>query len=660
MGIIKELFEKRSFENQSWIQDWLRGRDSSSQSFTGISVTPDKALKYSAVLACSRVISEGIAGVPLITYKRVKNGRERATDHYLYDILHIRPNGDMTSFAFREMMTLHLLFYGNFYAEIVENGKGEVTALWPLLPWRMTVERENGILVYKYRLPDEREIIMPKESVLHIPGMSFDGLVGKSLISCAREAIGLGLALEEFGGRYFGQGSQFGGFIEHPRVLGDKAYANLKASLKEKFEGLSNAHRLMILEEGAKFNPNSIPPNDAQFIESRKFQKNEIAMIFNVSPHLIKDLDRATFNNIEHLSLEHVIYTLRPWAVRIEQSLSIQLLTEKERKLYFIEHLLEGLLRGDLKTRYEAYAIGKQWGWLNNRMIYELENINPTGPEDDIKFMPLNMIDITKPQETLRDINNQASARSLPKKEYRSAILKKRLSQSYKGMFEESTLRIIKFEKDNILKAATSIFKKRNIKALNFIEFLEQFYKDKYSEISKRIKPSIMTFGKVISEAVYDEIGHEIDKKELEKFMDEYSEAFNKRYIATSKNRLTNTVNKAIEEEGDIYRAIELKFDEFEKTRPETVSQKETIKVAGAVSLFAYGAAGVGSVMWINTGSKSCPFCTSLSGHVMGTGQSFVSKDGVMEAEGREPLSFSSNIMHPPLHNGCVCQIVAV
>ena len=298
---ILRFFERRSWGSQEWIKEWLRGNDIGSESFSGIKVNQDNALTYSAVLACSRILSEGIASVPLFTYKRLAEGKEKAVDHSLYDILHTQPNEEMTSFSFREMMMLHLIFWGNSYSNIIENNSGEVTALYPLLPWRMTVFRDDrGKLSYKYKLPDNTETIIPRQYVLHIPGMSFDGLYGKSLITLARETIGLGLALEEFGARYFGQGAQFGGFIEHPKTIGAKPEANLKAALKEKYRGITNAHRIIILEEGMKFSRNNIPPNDAQYLESRIFQVEEVCRIFRMQLHKVQNLRDATYTNIEH------------------------------------------------------------------------------------------------------------------------------------------------------------------------------------------------------------------------------------------------------------------------------------------------------------------------------------------------------------------------
>ena len=649
---------RRSFGNQQWIQDWIRGKDSGGMdSFAGVNISPESAIRNSAVFNAGWILSNTIAALPLFVYKRVTDGKEKAVDHSLYDLLHIQPNELMSSFIYREMMMWHLLFWGNSYSNIVENGKGEVTALWPMLPWRMTPEWRNSRMYYKYRLPDNTETILSSGEVLHIPGMSFDGLVGKSVLSCAREAAGLGLALEEFGARFFGQGTQLGGIIEHPRTLQPGPEANLRAALKEKYQGISNAHRILILEEGMQYKQNVIPPNDAQFLESRKFEVTEIARFFNIPPHLLKDLERATFNNIEHMGIEFVTYSLLPWLTRIEQSETIKLLSKPERKVYFIEHLVDGLLRGDLKTRYEAYSIGRMNGWLSADDIRALENMNPL-PDGQGKayWMPLNMMEVG---QTPPPVIGQSASRKIEMRDARSAALKGRLANSYRKLFEDTVSKIIKFERTGIVKATKSMFGKRKANVKTFNEFLEQFYKDKYDEINKRTKPVVDTYGKVVFDAAANEVKYtDPGGAELDSYMDEYTEAFNLRYIATSKNRLSDAVDGAITEGTDPIVAVENKFDEFEKTRPQTVSMKETIKIAGAVSILAYGLAGIGKTVWVAAGPEPCDFCLGLSGKTMSLGQPYKSKDDVYKVKGKEPLSFSSNIAHPPLHGGCACQIM--
>jgi len=654
MGIITKLFEKRDMTAKQWLTNWLGGTESAS----GIRVSEDKAMKYTAVFACVKVISETIASLPLITYRRLKRGKERAVEHSLYNILHRRPNSEMTSFNFWETAMVHLLLWGNFYSEIEYNNAAKVKSLWLLLPWNMKVSRVNGELIYKYTLPDNTEKIIPKEYILHIPGLGFNGTVGKSPIAMAREAIGLGLAMEEFGGRFFGNNTNLGGIVSHPRELSKPAYNRLKKQLKEKYEGLGKSHRLLILEEGMKYEKVTIPPDDAQFLDSRKFQLVEIARIYRVQPHKIMDLEHATFSNIEEQNIEFVVDTVRPWLVRIEQVINTKLYPSSEQKIYFSEFLVDGLLRGDTKSRYEAYAIGKQWGWLSSDDIRELENMNPIPKGGDIYWMPLNMISAgstTEPKEE-KMIPAQVETRQI-----RSASTKKRLSDSYRSLVEDATVRIIKIEKADILRAAKSIFDKRSGKIIAFYDFLEEYYEKMPDTITKRIRPVFASF----SEAIYKEALEEINAEdkigaELEKFMQEYQDTFNKRYIGSSKGQLKQVVRQAIEEDLDPVVQLEDRFTEWEDKRPKKTGLNEVVKIAGAVSLFTYATSGITKIVWHNTGSKSCPYCEELDGTVVGIDQPFMTKLDTFQPEGAEkPLTFSGNVRHPPLHGGCVCMITA-
>jgi HK97 family phage portal protein len=360
----------------TWFTESLGGNLTS----TGIRVNENTAMNSTAVYACVRILAESIASLPLPVYKRNKGGeKERDPTHPLYTVLHDQANTEMTAFTLKELLMSHLCTWGNAYAEIEWDGAGRIKGLWPLPPDKTWPERNPStkLIEYKTILSDGSGVTLSYDRVFHIPGLGSDGLVGYSPIRMSREAIGLSLAAEEFGSRFFGNGAQLSGVLEHPGKLGDKAVEHLRESFEEKYTGLSRAHRLMILEEGMKYNRIGIPPEDAQFLETRKFQLNEIARIFRVPPHLIGDLDRATFSNIEHQSIEFVVHTLRPWLVRWEQAIIMKLLTPLERRRFFAEFVVDGLLRGDVKSRYDAYAVGRQNGWLSANDIRNLENMNP-------------------------------------------------------------------------------------------------------------------------------------------------------------------------------------------------------------------------------------------------------------------------------------------
>jgi HK97 family phage portal protein len=359
---------------------------------TGINVTEETALYSVAVWACVRLLSETLASLPLFLYKRIDpRGKEKATDHFLYNLLHDAPNPEMTSMTFRETLMAHLVTWGNAYGLIDWEDYTTAKAIWPMRPDMVMVSREEGKIVYRYTVPREgRSIILPAYRVLHIPGLGFDGLIGYSPITMAREAIGLTMATEEFGARFFGNGAQPGLVIKHPGQMSPTSRDNFTKSWEESHKGLEKAHKAAILEEGMDVKAIGIPPEDAQFLETRKFQRGEIASFFHIPPHMIGDLEKATFSNIEQQSLEFVVYTMRPWLVRWEQAINMKLLNVNEQKDYFAEFLVDGLLRGDFVSRTQGYWTAIQGGWLSPNEIRELENKNPREGGDNY-LQPVNM-----------------------------------------------------------------------------------------------------------------------------------------------------------------------------------------------------------------------------------------------------------------------------
>ena len=358
-------------------------------------------MQMTAVYSCVRILSEAVAGLPLHLYQYIENGsKEKAIKHPLYFLLHDEPNPEMTSFVFRETLMTHLLLWGNAYAQIIRNGKGEVVALYPLMPNRMTVNRDDtGQLYYEYQTSSDDAkttkggtVRLKPTDVLHIPGLGFDGLVGYSPIAMAKNAIGLAIATEEYGAKFFSNGATPGGLLEYPGTV--KNPDAIRESWNKGFGGSSNSNKVAILEEGMKYTPISISPNEAQFLETRKFQINEIARIFRVPPHMVGDLEKSSFSNIEQQSLEFVKYTLDPWVIRWEQTIHRSLLLPDEKSQYFVKFNLEGLLRGDYQSRMNGYAIGRQNGWMSANDIRELENLDRIPAEEggDLYLINGNML----------------------------------------------------------------------------------------------------------------------------------------------------------------------------------------------------------------------------------------------------------------------------
>jgi len=346
---------------------------------SGKTVNERSALQTTAVYACVRILSETIASLPLHTYRYTDRGKDKALDHPLYYLLHSEPNREMTSFVFRETLMSHLLLWGNAYAQIIRDGRGRVLSLYPLLPDKMLVDRATtGEITYHYQT-DRGMYVLRSDEVLHIPGLGFDGLIGYSPIAMAKNAIGMAIATEEYGATFFANGANPGGVLEHPGIVKDPK--RLRDSWNAVYQGSSNAHRIAVLEEGVKFSPIGIPPDQAQFLETRKFQINEIARIFRVPPHMLADLEKSSFSNIEQQSLEFVKYTLDPWVIRWEQAIQKALFLPSEKQQYFVKFNLDGLLRGDYQSRMTGYATGRQNGWLSSNDIRELENLNAIPPE---------------------------------------------------------------------------------------------------------------------------------------------------------------------------------------------------------------------------------------------------------------------------------------
>ena len=399
MGILSGLFHSRdkptNATSGSSYRFFLGG------STSGKTVTERSAMQMTAVYSCVRILAEAIAGLPLhlYTYKE-DGGKEKAIGHPLYLLLHDEPNPEMSSFVFRETLMTHLLLWGNAYAQIIRNGKGEVVALYPLMPNRMTVDRDSsGQLFYSYQMNNSDAptmktgtVILKPSDVLHIPGLGFDGLVGYSPIAMAKNAIGLAIATEEYGAKFFANGATPGGLLEYPGTVKDPD--RVRESWNKGFSGSQNAGKVAILEEGMKYTPISIAPEQAQFLETRKFQINEIARIFRVPPHMVGDLEKSSFSNIEQQSLEFVKYTLDPWVVRWEQSLSRALFTPEEKKKYFFKFNVEGLLRGDYQSRMNGYATARQNGWMSANDIRELENLDRIPAEEggDLYLINGNML----------------------------------------------------------------------------------------------------------------------------------------------------------------------------------------------------------------------------------------------------------------------------
>ncbi len=561
----------------------------------GVEIDETNALEVPAVWKCVKILAESIASLPLHLYERDGDARSKAPKHSYYDLVHTRPNPEMSSIQYREAQVMHIALWGNHYSEKEMNGAGETKALWPLNPARVTPFRTDaGKLAYEFRPLTGETIILRREQVLHIPGLSFNGITGLSPIGYARESLGLSKALQQFGAGLFSKGALFSGIIEHPgQIKTDEAWNRFQKRWREAHSGLSSAHRVAILEEGMTYNKIGIPPNDAQFLETRKFQDKDIYGFYRIPPHLAADLDDATYSNITEQSLEFVIYTLTPWLVRFEQALNIQLLSERERKRYFFEHLVDGMLRGDPQKRWTAYKTGSEIGVLCPNDIRRLQNMNPIPKEKggDDYHVPKNwgVSGEVEPPPALAQIEGPSPGNGENEENGVTASAHARIGTQFKRLIHDAAARIIRKEVAAVRRLATKHLSQPRID--DFEKDIETFYGSIPEYVRNLMLPVLQTFAAAIQAEITGQIkALPGTTSELEAFVSEYASALGERHAADSREQLRKIIAEAMPKA--VAGAINQRMDEWEADRPAEIADREIVEFPKAVAAFLYAANG--------------------------------------------------------------------
>jgi HK97 family phage portal protein len=441
------------------------------RSYSDELITPEISLTVSAVLAAFTILSEDLSSLPLILYERRGRNKFRAYDSLYYRLMHDQPNPEHTSMIFREFMMGHMLGWGNFFGQPIFDKAGDVAEIWPLRPDRMTVKRFNGERIYLYQQSDGKPRVFLSEEILHIPAFGFDGLIGYSRIALARNAIGLTISTEKFGSKFFSNDAKPGYMYKHPGTLSDPAYERLQESLEER-KGVENSNKPIILEEGMDIARVGIPNDDAQFLETRKFQVSEIARIFRVPPHMIGDVDRTTSwgTGIDSQEQGYVNHTLRPWAKRSEEHLNTRLLPKRDQGNFYYEHLMEGLLIGDIQTRSNSYVQAITNGWMSRNEVRARENLNPKKGLD-VMLMPLNMQTVENSSENGNGENGS-------------------LNSALEPLWRDAIARVLKRESNDLLGAS----KRHQVRGQQeqFEKWLDQFYTvEQPAFIRKQFQPII-------------------------------------------------------------------------------------------------------------------------------------------------------------------------
>lgn len=468
MGFLTRAFDRRSV---TVVGDELWRSWKAAGSAAGVSVTPETAMTFSAVFAAHKILSESTAMLPLFLLKKLERGKIPATNKRLYSVLHDVANPEMDAYLVRETMTSHLASWGRAHAKLDYNADGEITAMWPIPPQRVEVGRDlNRNLVHKVTLPDGQKRTYQSWEMLYLRGMSPDGINVFTPIKLARQGIGLGLAAEAYGASFFGNGAAPQGVLRHPGTLKDEAYARIINSWNDAHQGIGNANKVALLEEGMEWIKIGIPPDDAQFLQTRQFQVEEIGRWYRI-PNMMLNMSGAnsTYASVEAYGLQFVIYTLYPWLVRWEKAISMQMLLERERNKYVAEHLMTAILRGDTPSRNAAYATGRQWGWLSVNDVRELENMNPI-EGGDVYLTPSNMVNASEPTKVQR---------------------------SYLPVLIDAVQRVLRREANDIRGAVQKIFARRG--AEEFADWLSEFYQEHQDFIVRNLTPALQGYAEMIA-----------------------------------------------------------------------------------------------------------------------------------------------------------------
>lgn len=643
--------------------------------------TEASALQLTAVQACVRILSNSVAMLPLHVYRRGDAGEKaRADDHPVADLL--RWPETMTGYEMRRLMMAHVLLWGNAYLYIDSSRQGRPEKLTPLMPWNMRVEW-RGQPIYTYLVDGQRAETIPAVRLVHLRGMTLDGYQGLSVVGgMMREVLGVNASMQRYSRAFWANGARPGGILSHPGRMTDEAHRRLTERWAATHGGAGNAARTAILEEGMTYQAVGMPNDEAQFLESRQYGVIEIARAFGVPPHLLGDLTRSSYASVEQLGIEFVQYGLQPWLTLIEQALGASLFTVDERRTYYVEHVIDGLLRGDSKTRYEAYSIGVQNGWLSRNEVRQLENMNPAEGLDDY-LAPLNMTTAeqigrepdaapaaagpapTPPARALRALlppivvdddgddhehraDEDAADDDDGLEEAERAARKDRqaLASAYVGLWEDAARRLVRRETADLRRALAKLD----------AEYVTEFYRALRPQAPTYFRPVLQSAARATLQSVQREMGRTARAEDVADYVTAYLESLAAAWCDNSQGQLLALLREGYAADADGQQLVSERLDEWEIKRPTKVGKQQGYESVNALAVAIYATIGVGSVVWAARG-KSCPWCRSMSGRVVQTGQAFLSgEDLVVDGQA---MTVWGKRAHAPLHGGCDCTVVA-
>lgn len=623
-------------------------------SAAGVSVTHERALGITAFWAGVRMISQTVAGLPCKVYERVGEKKRRPSpEHPAYKLLFKRPNKFMSSFTFKEIRMAHLLTWGNSYAEIERDKAGRPIALWPLLPDRTDVEIVNGEKIYHTIINNER-IRLSADRVLHVPGLGFDGLRGYNVVRIHRDSLGLTIAANEYGAQFFNNSARPSGYLEHPGNPEAPERAQIRDEWNQMHQGLTNAQRTAVLWGGMKWQQMSIPPEDAQYLETRQMQIEEVARILNINPILLQHHEKVTTwgTGVGQFLIAYSKFTITPWLDREEDILDWDMFTEEERGRFYTKYNVGGLLRGDMKEQAEILEIERRNGILSANDWLELKDENPlSGPEGDARFVPLNWIPLDQAvNEQGQDPPDPPDEKSRPAKvrEKRSLAMRRRLRDAHLRSFEDGARRYVKRDVDALSRALKKAFEGGSDPAKSLERWIEDFYPGQQQYIYRTMLPLVSALASVIAANAAEEVAAE--PEDVDKFAADYTENLARREAGSSRGQLLALIAEMPEEE--LQDAITTRTDEWNEKRPGKVAADEIVRVAAGAARWMWTMAGMTYLVW-RAGPNACPICKEMDGRRIGIKDYFL-----MPGESVGDLTAEVNVGGPPLHGGCECDIV--
>jgi len=656
--IISKLLEKRSTAN--YVSQWLHGMD-----LSDFSISADEAVQLSTVYRCISLLAENTASMPLPIYEDTAQGRVKVRDAQAYRILNLEPNPLSTPFDFREAMMWQACLYGSAYAEKVRNSAGETVELWLIPSKRVKPILGNGTITYEVNMPDGKTVIYPQDKMFRINWTTDNGLTGLRPLALFRKVFELAVNTDHYANSYFKNGGAPSGVVTH-NIDDTNQQKQMKADFKKAYTGKNGAHRVIFLQEGMTYTAISSPPNQSQMVESRKFNVIEICRLYNVQPHKVFEMENTIKSNIEQSSRDFIDTTLLPWAVRWQQSVYRDLFTKDQKRRYYAEMTFEALLRGDVQTRYAAYAVGRQWGWLSANDVRTRENMALI-EGGDLYLTPMNMLDssdISGEQQTQPVESKSLTRHDVPKVETRAdtkaqqikcAKARAKLASRHRPVFENAGAKISKRQANEVRKASRKYL--GNGQTQQFLEWLTDYFETAKSWISRDIKAEALTLANAISDLAVSQVdGEELKEEDIQKIIDNYSDNFSQRNANSKAAQLKKIVDDNIQEE-NLKELIDERANEWEEKDPNKISKNETVFIASMIAREVFRYNGYQKLVFINTSGKSCPFCSQLDGKVVGINEPIIPKGESILADDGSNMRVYGTKMHTPIHQGCQCDI---